>query len=170
LVSIEWLSFGFSAVAVIISASTAIAGLIIAWLNHRKSFDPLIIVDSEKNPEYTDVSIKEVCIRNVGRGTAYLVQLIFFDAKGDKYFLPSIDLVTPDEVCFIQKTNLYDSNDEKKEFTLAKLGGDKVFINIKYENEGGGKKRDYYYTTDFDYFRILSKYRFKQMLRKIRRK
>jgi hypothetical protein len=165
LVSIEWLSFGFSAVAVIISTATAIGSLIITWLNHRKSFDPLMIIDSEKNPDYDSVSIKEVCIRNVGRGTAYLVELYFFDSKGNKFYLPSIDLITPDEVCFIQKSNLLDTNDDKTELTLTNLEGERVFIKISYENEGGRKKKDYYYTKDFDDFRILSKNRFRQLLR-----
>ncbi|NHJ46268.1 MAG: hypothetical protein FK733_00635 [Asgard group archaeon] len=170
MVSIEWLSFGFSAVAVIISAGTAVASLIIAWLNHKKSFDPLIIIDSEKNPEYSDVSIKEVCIRNVGRGTAYLVELKFYDAKGTKYILPPIDLVTPDEVCFIQKSNLYNNNGEKTDLTIPKLKGDKIFVMINYENEGGGKKRDHYFTTDFDYFRVLSRFGFRKMLREVKKK
>ena len=69
---IDWVSFGLSLTAIIISSATALVGLIITWINHRKSFDPILAIDRERNLKTNDF---EVCVKNIGRGTAYFVGL-----------------------------------------------------------------------------------------------
>lgn len=177
-------SLVISITALIISSTTALAGLLIAWYNYRKTFDPKLIMKKELNSE-TDK--KEVCLKNTGNGTAHSTEITIhyqekdvleeyhspvFDnlEKGEREFIHDDIFLTPndeqvDVINLIEK-NLFPVQDPK---AGVALDSKEVLIEIYYENEGRRILRTHLLTYQFDNFYYITKSRFIQIKKAIAR-
>lgn len=176
---VDWVSFGLSLTAIIISSTTALVGLIITWFNLRKTFDPILAIDRERNLE-TDQF--QVCIKNIGRGTAYLVEIMLFIYKSrDDEFEPfttnKIDLITPTEKKYIERDLFYNVktliiSEDIEQFSIKDTTFDEslkmipLFIRLVYRNENRRKIQTYFYTYNFEEFFLSDKKGFRRGLMK----
>ena len=158
---IDWISFSISITALAISSATAIISLYISWRNYQKAFNPILIFQLTKK-ENSD--IKRICIKNVGRGTAFSIEVWVYDVKKEKYHFYPINPIPPNEEWFLSGEIVKTST---KEITdLHKLDSDNITLlyHIKYENESSGKIETFYFVDLSIYFFKISKKEFKKSI------
>ena len=175
-------SLWISITALILSSATALVGLILTWVNHRKSFDPIIVIDKQPNKR---IGYGEICLKNVGRGTAYRIELVLIMGNQDNYFESNpIDILPQGDIQFIEdKPFLFLEKNkdtkvisEKDLFHLSFIRHnvetkflpnaiETVLVKISYFNEDNRRKTVYFKTWVFDYFASLSKKQYKSELK-----
>lgn len=128
--------------SLLISSATALVGLIISLINHRREYDPMIALDTFRiNEESTDRAVR---MRNVGRGSAHDVQINIYDEQDVRYRAYPIDLIPSNE--FKNLPGYLQSYPDNREFWMGELNNKNhtLYFHIIYKNELGRKKQTYF--------------------------
>ncbi|NHK30089.1 MAG: hypothetical protein FK730_01970 [Asgard group archaeon] len=156
---VDGVSLSLSLIALAIS----ILGLIISWINHQRTFDPILALGLFKNKE---TGKEQVYIRNVGRGTAFLITVKIIDEQKIIYLSNPINLISTDEDEYIPGELYKFPNKEYTEIYKLYNNNQTLLYHLKFENEKGKRMQSYFLSELSFYFYKLTKREFKKYLNK----
>jgi len=169
-------SLWISITALVISTATALVGLILNYLSHKKTFDPILVIKQVIRLN----NRSDICIKNIGRGSAYKIILRFYYGnKSEFYFIVPLDILSPNEQHFIEKSmyikakiikkshELLDSADSLEKL-VEKLKIDKKVITLAkltYFNESNKRRDSFFSVWGLQTFMSISKKEYKKALK-----
>ncbi|MCE7744381.1 MAG: hypothetical protein GPJ52_04530 [Candidatus Heimdallarchaeota archaeon] len=149
-------ALAISITALILSFFTALVSYIISWHNHRKSFDPIIVIDAREDEEKKRLKF---FLKNVGRGTAFDIVVDVFIKDNNKY---SKERIARFDVMEVENQSIIPMHIIDQYMSKD----DDYLLVISYENESRRKLGIYYTSFAFFEFVRISKIKFKQYLRR----
>ncbi|MHA1188278.1 MAG: hypothetical protein ACTSSK_15675 [Candidatus Heimdallarchaeota archaeon] len=140
---VDWLSFALSLSALILSTLVAIVGLIISWINHRREYDPMIVLGMFRKGDETSDEIFR--IKNLGRGQAFDINVVVFDEQLTMYHAIPIDLIPSLESDHIPGEFWRYPDKDYTDIYKLKNENEWLLFHITYRNEFGRKRQTYYH-------------------------